>query len=87
MRFLESTEAGHFCLTQDFVIGSETVPPYAILSHTWGQDEVIFEDLQTGAGKSKAGYEKIKFCGEQAAKDGIKHFWVDTCCTIQSHHR
>lgn len=23
----------------------ETRPPYAILSHTWGQDEVLFEDI------------------------------------------
>src|SRR5947208_2198739 len=23
------------------------VPPYAILSHVWGQDEVLFEDIQS----------------------------------------
>jgi len=23
------------------------IPPYAILSHTWGDDEVSFQDIQT----------------------------------------
>jgi hypothetical protein len=30
--------------------------------------------------KSKVGYRKISFCGEQAKKDGLNYFWVDTCC-------
>jgi hypothetical protein len=25
-----------------------------------------------------------KFCGEQAAKDGLQYFWVDTCCIDKS---
>ena len=47
------------------------IPPYAILSHTWGADdeEVTFDDLENGRGKSKAGYAKIQFCGEQPKKD------------------
>jgi hypothetical protein len=28
----------------------------------------------------KAGYQKIKFCGERATIDGLKYIWVDTCC-------
>lgn len=58
------------------------LPPYAILSHTWGSDnqEVTFQELIDGSGKSKAGYQKIRFCGEQAANDGLEYFWVDTCC-------
>jgi len=59
----------------------KTIPPYAILSHTWGDDEFLFEDLVNGTGKRKAGYEKILFCGEQAARDHVQYFWVDTCCT------
>jgi hypothetical protein len=59
---------------------------YAILSHTWGADteEVTFEDLATGAGKAKRGYEKINFCGQQAQRDGLQYFWVDTCCINKS---
>lgn len=58
------------------------IPPYAILSHTWtdDDDEVTFADLQRGTGQSKAGYQKIRFCGERARKDKIQYFWVDTCC-------
>lgn len=62
------------------------VPPYAILSHTWGadDDEVTFTDLKEGSGKNKAGFTKIRFCGEQALKDGLQYFWVDTCCIDKS---
>jgi WD40 repeat protein len=56
------------------------IPPYAILSHTWGVDEVLLDDLASGAARSKAGYRKILFCGHQAARDDLRYFWVDTCC-------
>jgi Heterokaryon incompatibility protein (HET) len=36
------------------------------------------------SGRGKAGYNKIKFCGEQAAKDGLQHFWIDSCCIKKS---
>jgi hypothetical protein len=32
--------------------------------------------------KNKVGYRKVVFCGEQAARDNLRYFWVDTCCTI-----
>ena len=59
---------------------------YAILSHTWGADgeEVTFKDIMEGSGKNKAGYKKIEFCRNQAAKDGLQFFWVDTCCIDKS---
>jgi hypothetical protein len=63
---------------------SAEVPAYAILSHTWGEDEVIYQDLKKGKDKSKtvdkAGWRKIQFCANQAAVDGLEYFWVDTCC-------
>ena len=81
MRLLRWSDAGQVIVTQDFV-GDDMIPPYAILSHTWGKDieEVTFEDLKNGAAEAKAGYEKIRFCGEQAKEDGLEYFWVDTCC-------
>jgi Heterokaryon incompatibility protein (HET) len=86
MRLLKLGSRGELSLTRDLV---NNIPPYAILSHTWGadHDEITFHDLEDGLGKSKAGYTKLQFCGEQARKDGLEYFWVDTCCTIQSHHR
>jgi hypothetical protein len=63
---------------------SGEVPAYAILSHTWGEQEVIYRDLKKGKGKSKtvnkAGWRKIQFCAKQAAVDRLEYFWVDTCC-------
>ncbi|KAF7910010.1 uncharacterized protein EAF01_003728 [Botrytis porri] len=63
---------------------SGNVPAYAILSHTWGEEEVVYQDLENGKDKSKAvnkaGWKKIQFCAKQAAVDGLEYFWVDTCC-------
>jgi archaellum biogenesis ATPase FlaH len=63
-----------------------TKPAYAILSHRWGAeaDEVTFEDVVGNTGKNKPGYAKIRFCGEQAQRDGLQYFWVDTCCIDKS---
>lgn len=60
-------------------------PSYAILSHTWGNDEVTFKDIQEGTAKTKAGYDKIRFCGKTAASHGLDFFWVDTCCIDKSN--
>jgi hypothetical protein len=42
-------------------------------------------DLTDGTGKKMAGYSKIQFCGEQAKRDGLQYFWVDTCCINKSN--
>ena len=62
------------------------IPPYAILSHTWGksEEEVTFKDIEKGRGKDKVGYKKIMFCIQQAARDGLQYSWVDTCCIDKS---
>jgi hypothetical protein len=84
MRLLELQNDGHFRLTDDLL--DNELPPYAILSHTWGPDceEVTFEDLMMNSGPDKAGRDKIKFCAKQAAKDDLRFFWVDTCCIKKS---
>jgi hypothetical protein len=84
MRLLR-LESGNLSLTEDY---TEHVPPYAILSHTWGKDieEVTFDDFKEGNHTIKTGYTKIRFCGEQAARDGLQYFWVDTCCINKSNY-
>ncbi|KAK0715232.1 beta transducin-like protein HET-D2Y, partial [Lasiosphaeris hirsuta] len=82
MRLLERDDTGEFRLTED--LPNNKIPPYAILSHTWGDGEVLFRDLMDGTGKNKAGYAKIRFCGDQARCDGLKFFWQDTCCIDKS---
>jgi hypothetical protein len=81
MRLLFRSDNGEYRLTKDFV-GDDLTPPYAILSHTWLADaeEPTFKDLTNGTGEDKLGYEKIRFCGKQAGQDGLRYFWVDTCC-------
>jgi hypothetical protein len=71
MRLLERNSAGEPSLAKDIV--GDNIPEYAILSHTWGADteEVTFKDLMDGTGKDKSGYKKIRFCGEQARRDGL----------------
>ncbi|OCK96314.1 HET-domain-containing protein, partial [Cenococcum geophilum 1.58] len=63
-------------------IGDANVPPYAILSHTWGEEEVTLRDMISTAGslKEKKGFKKIQNCCSQALADGLHWAWVDTCC-------
>jgi hypothetical protein len=84
MRLLQVDENGAFSLTNDLI---DNIPLYAILSHTWGEDheEVNFRDLTVGHRRTKPGYKKLRFCAEQAARDGLQHFWVDTCCIDKSN--
>jgi hypothetical protein len=82
MRFVESNDDGEFSLTEVLV---DNIPPYAVLSHRWEAEEVTLKDLTDGLGKNKAGYKKIRFCGEQAGRDGIRYFWIDTCCIDKSN--
>jgi hypothetical protein len=86
MRLLERQSDSNFHLTEDLLDKDIPRYPYAILSHTWGQanEEITYEDIVEGSGRSKASYKKIEFCGEQAARDGLKYFWVDTCCIKKS---
>lgn len=87
MRLLHHKNDGNISLTADII---HDIPAYAILSHTWGRDEeeVTFKDIQDDPeqAKSKAGYRKIEFCGKQAASDGLRYFWVDTCCIDKSNN-
>ncbi|KAF6833656.1 het domain protein [Colletotrichum plurivorum] len=68
---------------------------YAILSHTWGCDEVTlasFRDLQKPpppalddvAARQQVlatqGYGKIEKAAQIAQDDGLRFLWVDTCC-------
>lgn len=74
--------------TLDFVefVREDETPKYAILSHTWEDDEVTFKDMRKyrPQAESKKGFRKIKHCADQAVKDGLGYFWIDTCCIDKS---
>ncbi|KPM41453.1 hypothetical protein AK830_g5053 [Neonectria ditissima] len=67
-------------------IGKKT-PGYAILSHTWGDDEVLFQDIQpssVGNWQERRGAPKVLGAAAQAALDGYNYIWIDTCCIDKS---
>ncbi|KPM39467.1 hypothetical protein AK830_g7098 [Neonectria ditissima] len=60
----------------------QAIPEYAVLSHTWAEQEVSFDDWQRPEfAETKKGYGKILGTCKFASKiDGLKHVWVDTAC-------
>jgi hypothetical protein len=71
MRLLEYNNDGEFSLAEFF---GDDIPRYAILSHRWGAEEATLADLIDGTGKSKTSYDKIRFCREQARRNGLQYF-------------
>ncbi|KAM7186160.1 Heterokaryon incompatibility protein (HET) domain containing protein [Naviculisporaceae sp. PSN 640] len=64
---------------EEFV--GNNIPPYAILSHTWEEEEVTFSDMMTNRRyKRKKGYGKIDMTCNLAVEDRLDYAWVDTCC-------
>ncbi|KAK0649143.1 heterokaryon incompatibility protein-domain-containing protein [Cercophora newfieldiana] len=65
-----------------------SIPPYAILSHRWETEEVTFDDYPTQvdlpSDDAMKGFRKIRYCVDQAKKDGLDYCWVDTCCIDKS---
>jgi hypothetical protein len=61
-------------------------PKYAILSHTWEKEEVLFQDIIGDRTKAedKVGFSKIKHSCQRAADDGYTYIWIDTCCIDKS---
>jgi hypothetical protein len=64
----------------------DKLPPYAILSHTWQDDEVTFSDIGNEIARSRLkGWSKISNCCLRAQKDGYSWVWIDTCCIDKSN--
>jgi hypothetical protein len=51
------------------------IPKYAILSHTWEEDEVSFQELSQDSAKFKKGYQKIMYTCDQARQHGFHYSW------------
>ncbi|EGR51183.1 uncharacterized protein TRIREDRAFT_45503 [Trichoderma reesei QM6a] len=52
---------------------------YAILSHTWGEGEVTFADVQQPQRETR-GWDKIRRSSQIALNSGYPYLWIDTCC-------
>lgn len=60
-------------------------PQYAILSHTWGEEEVSFRDLTERANdRNRLGWKKILGMCEVCKPLGLNWVWIDTCCIDKS---
>lgn len=60
-------------------------PPYAILSHTWGNEEMSLIEMLNGDTvipnkKQKAGHAKIMSFCRLAKSHDLRYGWVDSCC-------
>ncbi|KAF1970942.1 hypothetical protein BU23DRAFT_590811 [Bimuria novae-zelandiae CBS 107.79] len=68
----------------------DKIPPYAILSHTWGDpgEEVTFSDIEAEIiEKPGNGTMKLKGCCNQAKDDNLGYAWIDTCCINKDSSR
>ncbi|KAK3389167.1 heterokaryon incompatibility protein-domain-containing protein, partial [Podospora didyma] len=60
--------------------------PYAILSHTWEDEEVTLQDMLSPAeyATGMKGYRKLKGSAKLASDQGFHYLWMDTCCIDKS---
>ncbi|KAI1295786.1 heterokaryon incompatibility protein-domain-containing protein [Xylaria venustula] len=71
----------------EFEQSSSGVPPYAILSHTWGDEEVTFRHMSSGPTATcswKKGFAKITETCRLAQEHNLDYVWIDTCCIDKS---
>src|ERR1700679_3901832 len=66
-------------ITLESFVSENEVSRYAILSHTWGPEEVTFDDLNGSDPSQLHGYEKINEACQQTRRDGMHYLWMDTC--------
>ncbi|RSL43821.1 hypothetical protein CEP53_011523 [Fusarium sp. AF-6] len=62
----------------------ETLVSYAILSHRWEDDEVLFQDIAQTTAHLKKGRQKVENFCRVARKEGFRYVWIDTCCIDKS---
>jgi hypothetical protein len=65
----------------------EKIPKYAILSHTWEEEEILFEDLDPAKNPvegqlatTKRARDKFLGSVAMARGDGHDYIWIDSCC-------
>lgn len=73
---------------ESFVSSDEV--KYAILSHNWDNEEITSEDMTTSdeeTVRQKLGWSKVLNACQIVLRRRLRYIWIDTCCTIQTHHR
>jgi hypothetical protein len=66
----------------EFIGSQSDIPRYAILSHRWREEEVLFVDMMgdISVARAKKGFPKLEESGNIALKNGLEYLWCDTCC-------
>ncbi|POS80048.1 hypothetical protein DHEL01_v201566 [Diaporthe helianthi] len=65
-------------------VRDDAIPPYAILSHTWADNEISLQDMQGSSTKhtprKSRSLKKCTDAARLAASHGYRWIWIDTCC-------
>ena len=59
------------------------IPRYAILSHRWRDNEVLYMDIISPGPNEGERFSKLLGACAVALKNGFKYVWIDTCCIDQ----
>ncbi|KAH8880902.1 HET-domain-containing protein [Thozetella sp. PMI_491] len=59
-------------------------PHYAILSHTWEEEEFLFKEMGSSEARLKQGYKKVAATCLLAHQAELQYAWVDTYCIDKS---
>ncbi|KAK0714551.1 heterokaryon incompatibility protein-domain-containing protein, partial [Lasiosphaeris hirsuta] len=72
----------HTLALEEFTGTGSGTPKYAILSHTWGEEELSLQEwiYPSPSTVMKSGYEKILSACAIAARHGFGYIWIDTNC-------
>lgn len=64
-----------------YEFGEDNIPPYAILSHRWGDQELTFKEIsKKRTDTSKRGYLKLQQACKIAVRYAVSYLWLDTAC-------
>lgn len=78
----------HTCKFEQF-FGGDDIPQYAVLSHTWGDEEVTFDEFHKDLRhvQKKLGFKKIQYCIAEARKWRMDYCWyVRHIDSPEDHH-
>ncbi|KAM0302474.1 hypothetical protein HYE67_009917 [Fusarium culmorum] len=73
----------HTIRLQSFDGAESDIPPYTILSHTWGNKEITFQNIIQQPLENlqrREAFYKVQECCAQARRNGYDYVWIDTCC-------
>jgi hypothetical protein len=83
----EAHEGAPLQITLCEFIGSQSdIPRYAILSHRWREEEVLFVDMMgdISVARAKKGFQKLEASCKIALDHTLQYIWCDTCCIDKS---